>query len=130
MSSETAEQRSDRILRLLTSSYPGRRCYDINGHGTHFVCELELAADHPEYDLALEVIISSNPHKHKRATQQYKVLTGTLELHVDDASILLHEGDAYTVKPEAVHWATSEDEALVEIRSTPGWTPEDHLRVE
>src|SRR2546422_8697874 len=130
MSSETAEQRSDRILRLLTSSYPGRRCYDINGHGTHFVCELEPAADHPEYDLALEVIISSNPHKHKRATQRYKVLTGTLELHVDGASILLHEGDAYTVKPQAVHCATSEDEALVEIRSTPGWTPEDHLRVE
>jgi hypothetical protein len=83
MSSETAAQRSDRILRLLRSSYPGRRCYDIDGHGTHFVCELEPAADHPEYDKALEVIISSNPHKHKRATQQYKVLSGTVELHVE-----------------------------------------------
>jgi mannose-6-phosphate isomerase-like protein (cupin superfamily) len=129
VSNETRTERAERILRLLRSSYPGKRCYDIDGRGMHFVCEVEPAAEHPGYDKAVEVIISSTPHKHKQTTQRYKVLSGTLELHVDDASILLRQGDAYTVRPEAAHWATSDDEAVVEICSKPGWTPEDHLRV-
>jgi hypothetical protein len=40
------------------------------------------------------------------------VLKGTLALHVKDASILLEEGETDTVKPQAAHWATSDDEAV------------------
>jgi mannose-6-phosphate isomerase-like protein (cupin superfamily) len=126
---ETTPERAERILRLLRNSYPGKRCYDIDGRGLHFVCEVDPAAEHPGYDKAVEVIISSNPHKHKRTTQRYTLLSGSLELHLNDASILLRTGDTYIVKPETVHWATSDDEALVEICSRPGWTPEDHLHV-
>jgi mannose-6-phosphate isomerase-like protein (cupin superfamily) len=95
----------------------------------HFVCEVEPVVEHPGYDKAVEVIISSTPHKHERTTQQYRVLSGTLELHIDDASIVLDEADTYTINPETAHWATSEDEAVVEIYSEPGWTPEDHQHV-
>ena len=96
MSNETATQRADRILRLLRSSYPGKHCYDVDGRGMHFVCEVEPVAEHPGYDKAVEVIIRSTPHKHERTTQRYRVLSGTLELHVNDASILLQAGDTYT----------------------------------
>jgi mannose-6-phosphate isomerase-like protein (cupin superfamily) len=95
----------------------------------HFVCELEPVADHSGYDRAVEVIIATAPHKHKRTTQRYTVLRETLELHVNDASILLREGDTYTIELQAAHWATSEDQAVVEICSKPAWTPEDHLHL-
>lgn len=129
MPDETATQRADRILSMLRSSYPGKRCYDVDGRGMHFVCEVEPVADDSGYDRAVEVIISSTPHMHLRTTQRYMVLKGTLELHVNDASILLQESDTYTVNPQAAHWATSEDEAVVEICSKPGWAPEDHLHL-
>jgi quercetin dioxygenase-like cupin family protein len=119
MSDETEAERSDRILRLLRTSYPGKRCYDVDGH--------EPADEESGYDKAVEVIITSAPHRHERTTQRYTVLAGTLELHVNDASILLHEGDTYTIEPKTAHWATSEDEAVVEICSKPGWTVDDHL---
>lgn len=127
MSGETTTERAARILGVLRSAYPGKRCYDIDGRAMHFVCEVEPGADHPGYDKAVEVIISSSPHKHKRTTQRYVVLSGTLELHLNDASIRLRPGDTYTVQPEIVHWGKSNDEAVVEIYSTPGWTAEDHL---
>lgn len=129
MSDETTTDRAARILGVLHSAYPGKRCYDIDGRAMHFVCEVEPVADHPGYDKAVEVIISSSPHKHKRTTQRYTVLSGNLELHFNDASIRLRPGDTYIVQPQVVHWATSDDEAVVEIYSTPGWTPEDHLTV-
>jgi quercetin dioxygenase-like cupin family protein len=130
MCDETPAQRADRILSWLRSSYPGRRCYDVDGRATQFVCEVEPVDGQSGYDTAVEVIISSSPHKHERATQRYQVLKGTLELHLDDDSMLLHEGDTCNVKPGTAHWATSEDEAVVEIRSKPGWNPEDHLPLE
>lgn len=59
MPDETATQRADRILSMLRSSYPGKRRYDVDGRGMHFVCEVEPVADDSGYDRAVEVIISS-----------------------------------------------------------------------
>src|SRR5690349_20640534 len=100
MSDETPALRADRILSRLRSSYPGKRCYDVDGRATHFVCEVEPVDEQSGYDKAVEVIITSSPHKHERTPQRYKVLKGTLELHLNAASILLHKGDTYTVEPE------------------------------
>ena len=96
----------------------------------HFVCELEPTSDHPEYDRAIEVIISSQPHKHLETTQYYTVFSGNLTLHLDDEIITLHPGDKYTVSPNIVHWATSDNECWVEIYSKPGWKKEDHIPVD
>jgi hypothetical protein len=41
MSDKTVTRRADRILGMLRSSYPGKRCYDADGGGMHFVCEVE-----------------------------------------------------------------------------------------
>ncbi len=43
--------------------------------------------------------------------------------------INLRKGDQYVITPGRIHWATSQDEALVELYSVPGWTKEDHIVV-
>lgn len=128
-SHETPPQRSKRILSQLRAKYPGAYAFDLDGRALHFVCEVEPTADHPEYDRAVEVMIKTLPHKHHKMTQYYRILSGALELHVDDKIIKLHEGDTYIIHPEEVHWATSGNECWAELRSEPGWTKEDHIVV-
>lgn len=129
MNKETDKQRSKRILNQLRKKYPGFKSYDLDGRGKHFVCEVEPVDDHPEYDRAVEVIISSKPHKHLKMTQNYTIISGTLELHIADKVIILKAGDKYTVRPNNVHWASSNDECWLEIYSEPGWIEEDHIVV-
>lgn len=129
MKKETTKQRSDRILNQLRTKYPGAKAFDLDGRGKHFVCEVEPTKDHPEYDRAIEVILSSKPHKHLRMTQYHTILSGTLELHIEDKVVMLNSGDKYTIHPGNVHWAVSKDECWVEIYSEPGWTEEDHIPV-
>lgn len=121
--------RSERILEELRAKYPGKKSYDLDGRGMHFVCEVEPVEDHPEYDRAVEVIVSSRPHRHNIMTQEYKILKGNLNLYIDGEKISLGEGDKYTINPPAVHWAESRDECWVEIYSQPGWSREDHIIV-
>jgi len=127
MKKETTKQRSNRILNRLRTKFPKKEAFDLDGRGRHFVCEVEPTKDHPEYDRAVEVIISSKPHKHLKTTQYYTILSGTLELYLGEKNITLHSGDKYTVRPGIVHWAVSNDECWVEIYSKPGWTKEDHI---
>lgn len=129
MENETREQRTARILGLLKEKYPNAKALDLDGSGSHFVSEVEPAEDHPEYDRAIEVIFKSKPHKHLKMTQQYKILSGTLQLHIEKNTITLKPGDTYTVHPGLVHWAESSDECWLEIYSEPGWTPKDHIPV-
>jgi mannose-6-phosphate isomerase-like protein (cupin superfamily) len=126
---ENKVQRSNRILTELRESYPGKSAFDLDGRAMHFVCEVEPTIEHPEYDRAVEVMLLTLPHKHLKMTQYYTVLAGTLELHVNDEVIILEVGDQYDIKPNIIHWAKSENEAWVELISTPGWTKEDHIRV-
>lgn len=127
MNEETSEWRSEKILAELREAYPGKEAYDLNRDGLHFVCEIEPTHEHPEYDIAVEVIISSEPHKHLKTTQVYKVLKGELTLFIEDQVIPLSTGDTYTIEPGNVHWAKGESNSWVEIYSTPGWTAEDHI---
>ena len=127
---ESVEERASRLLNKLKSKYPGKNVLDLDGRGKHFVCELEPTADHPEYDRAIEIIIDSKPHKHLRMTQYYKVLSGSLQLHVNDKIVVLNAGDSYVVNPGDVHWAQSNDECWLEIYSEPGWTQADHIPVQ
>jgi len=129
MKDETFEERSRRILQVLREKYPGKEAFDLDGRGLHFVCEVEPTTDHPEYDRAVEVIIQSRPHKHLKTTQEYTILSGTLELYVEDEVVALKLGDKYTIEPDTIHWAKSSDECWLEIYSTPGWTKEDHIVV-
>lgn len=126
---ETSEQRSERILGELRARYPGANAFDVDGLGKHFACEVEPTSDHAEYDRAVEVIIETQPHRHLKSNQTYTVLSGALELHVDEEVIWLNSGESYTVEPNKVHWSRSDAECWVEEVSRPGWTREDHVPV-
>jgi mannose-6-phosphate isomerase-like protein (cupin superfamily) len=130
MNEEEIKDSSRRILQLLQEKYPGKECYDLDGRGLHFVCEVEPVSEHPEYDTAVEVIIKSKPHKHLKMTQRYRVLTGSMELNVENEVIELKQGDSYVITPGKVHWATSDGKSIVELYSVPGWTKEDHITLD
>lgn len=129
INNETVDQRKERILNMLEEKYPGKDCFDLDGRGMHFVCEVEPTVEHPEYDVAIEVMLLTKPHKHLKMTQCYTILKGTLELHVGDEIINMRAGDKQVIYPGSVHWAKSEDECMAELRSEPGWTKEDHILV-
>ena len=149
---QNSNKNSEIILNKLRKKYPGKAAFDLDGRinidetsragiaflfrqtfgktsSEHFVCEVEPTKDHPEYDRAIEVIITSRPHKHLKTTQFYTILSGSLKLHLDKKVITLHPGDLYTIRPGIIHWATS-DECWMEIHSTPGWTKEDHILID
>ena len=126
---ESTQQRTKRIINILKSKYPGKKSFDLDGRGLHFVCEVEPTQDHPDYDKAIEVIILSKPHKHLKMTQYYTILKGILELHIGDKIVILKTKDKYKVTPNNIHWAKSDGECWVEIHSNPGWTKEDHIVV-
>lgn len=123
------KQPADRIIRQLKTKYPNKATFDLDERGLHFVCEIEPTSLHPDYDRAIEVIISSKPHKHLKMTQYYTIISGTLELHIENEVIHLKTGDKYTIEPNNTHWAKSNNECWVEIYSKPGWTKEDHILV-
>ncbi|CAN5291956.1 hypothetical protein BH10PAT1_BH10PAT1_3340 [soil metagenome] len=130
MKSETRIERSGRILKDLKNKYPGKDCFDVDGGGTHFAAEVEPTKEHPEYDRAVEVVISTKPHKHHKMTQEYTIISGVLELHDGEKIIILNQGDKHTVFPENIHWAKSiNGECWMEVYSKPGWTREDHILV-
>lgn len=120
MIEETPEQRSSRILSELLMKYPGANCLDVDGHATHFACEVEPAFQHPEYDKSAEVIILSRAHKFENSSQTYSVIKGSLELHVGEDEFVLDEGNSFEVNAGATRWAQSTNECLVEITSKPG----------
>lgn len=128
-SEETKDQRSKRILNQLRVKYPGKKAFDLDDQGKHFACEIEPTEEHPEYDRAIEVIISSKPHKHLKTKQHYKIISGSLQLHIEDKVLTLQQGDEYTIEPNKIHWAESDNECWVEIYSEPGWTKKDHIPV-
>jgi len=130
MKDESINDRSKRILNSLREKYPGKKAYDLDGRGLHFVCELEPSSESQGFDRAVEVIIESKPHKHLKTTQQYTILSGDLEFHVGNNVLNLHSGDKYTVAPGDVHWGKSINECWAEIYSQPGWTKEDHINVD
>lgn len=125
---ETNIERSERIIGELKTKYPNKPTYDLDGRGMHFVCEVEPVSEHADYDRAVEVIILSKPHKHLKMVQEYTVISGRLELHVNNEILFLNAGDKYTMNPPDIHWAKSVDgECWVELYSRPGWTKEDHI---
>ncbi len=127
---ETNKERAERIISKLCEKYPSKKVFDLDGRAEHFVCEVEPTSKHPEYDVAIEVIISSKPHMHLKTTQFYKIISGNLTVFIDNSTLKLAPGETCIIKPGTVHSAISDDECWVEIRSEPGWREDDHILVD
>lgn len=120
----------EKVIQELLEQYPGKQVTknDIEDP-TEMLCQIKATSDHPKYSLTIAVIDKSIPHYHKHATEEYSVIKGNLQLHIDHHTIPLHEGDTFIVQPNKVHWAEG-DETWVSIFSEPGWTESDHVIVQ
>lgn len=119
------------VLEQLNEKYPGKQIiqkHDTEGEVRELLCEVDPSSEHPAYSLAVAIIDRSTPHKHLFTTEVYKILKGKLTLFLDGEQILLGQGDEFTIKPGVVHFAVG-DETWVEVRSNPGWNPDDHIAV-
>ena len=116
---------SEKVTKILKGLYPGKNIVALpENNPTEIICEVEPTADHPEYSVAMAVIVESKPHFND-VTETYEVESGSLELAVNGSIIELKEGKSYTIPPGVVHSAKS-NEAWVKVESRPGWTPQSH----
>lgn len=118
-----------KVIAELQEKYPGKPILKNNEeHPTEIVCEIEPTSEHPDYSTAVAVIDESIPHYHKKTTEEYKILKGTLVLFLDDKQIALYENDAYIITPGIKHYAKGQ-ETWITTTARPGWTKEDHIFV-
>jgi len=117
----------DKVIHELKVKYPGKNVFpnSIDKSG-EVVCEIEPTSEHPEYSKAIAVIDKSLSHFHFQATETYKILKGSLTLHVNHEQHVLNEGDTFVIEPKKIHWAEGK-EVWVECYSEPGWNPDDHI---
>lgn len=118
---------TDAIIETLGRRYPGKTVIKNSEEATtEILCEIEPAADHPAYSVAISVIDRTIPHSHKITTETYEVLTGTLTVYVDGVPHTMKEKQTLTILPGQVHWARG-SETWIKVTSTPGWTVRDYI---
>lgn len=121
---------TQKIVKELYTKYPGKEIVlDPSENPTEIICELEPTSDHPERSTALAIVGKSKPHYHKKSTEIYEAVKGTLTVYKGGKKFMLNEGEKITIEPNIVHYVEG-DEAWFLTYSTPGWTFEDHIVVD
>ncbi len=116
-----------KIIKELKDKYPGKFILlNTPENVREIVCEIEPTSAHRDYSTAVAVIDRSKPHYHQHITEDYKVLKGTLVLHIGKKVFTLHAGESTVIKPGNIHFAEG-DETWIITTAHPGWTKEDHL---
>ena len=122
----------DEVMNYFKVNYPDLvviKTPEINP--TEIIAEIDPTADHPNYSMAVAAIRSSAPHYHKNTEEEYEVLSGTLLVRVGDVVKTIYEHEKLKIPARQVHSATSvEGFALVAVKASPGWRPEDHFLVD
>lgn len=116
----------DKVIEELKRKYPNKNIIQNSGE---IICEIEPASNHPKWSKAIAVIDQSIPHFHIKAIEEYTVLKGDLILTVEGEDHYIPEGQSYIIY-QMQHHSAKGNEAWVEVQSTPGWTPNDHIIVE
>lgn len=118
-----------KVIREFQQQFPSKRIIKNNDvNPTEIICEIDPTEEHNHYDVAIAIIDKSIKHYHKKTTEIYKVIKGTLRVYIDDQLYLLKENEEIMIKPGRIHWAQG-NETWVETTSYPGWTKEDHILV-
>jgi mannose-6-phosphate isomerase-like protein (cupin superfamily) len=93
--------------------------------------ELISSKDFSEMNIVrVEINDSTKRHYHKKLTEFYFVLTGSVDVDIDGEVRHLEEGDIIMISPNTEHeaWKTSEKAELLVI-ACPPWVEEDELQV-
>lgn len=124
-----------KIIRKLKKQYPGRVIIENKnekGVTTEIICELDSTKDR---SCAIAVIDSSTIHYHRKITETYKVLEGTLKVFKYDESKKeyfehkVKECESIVINPGEIH-SNLGDETWVEVISEPQWTIDDYINLE
>ena len=117
------------IVEELSQKYPGKKIIlNTQEFTTEIICEIDPTVDHPDRSMAVAVVDKIRPHYHKKLTEVYTIIKGTLTHYLSDKKTILKENDSITILPVNIHWAEGE-ETWFYVSSTPGWIPEDHILV-
>ena len=110
----------ERIRAELLREYPGSQV-KVTDDRAEMIAEISPGR-------AVAVIERSLPHFHRRMTEIYKVLRGTLYVACGGSGHVLGVGDALTIEPGQIHHARGAGApAWIEVLSQPAWTADDHL---
>lgn len=84
------------------------------------------------FSVAIVDLQETRAHYHQNMAENYTVLSGTIELRINNDRMILQAGDSYLVPAGAIHAAKSchETPARVLVSGVPGWTFQDHIFVE
>ncbi|MBI2641674.1 cupin domain-containing protein [Candidatus Roizmanbacteria bacterium] len=119
-----------KIIKELKKKYPGKKIIlNPPENPTEIICEIDPTSKHPEKSVALAIIGKSRPHYHKKSTEIYEAVRGTLTVYKNSRKHILQEGQKITIEPNVVHYAKG-NESWFLTHSTPGWTFEDHIIVD
>ncbi len=115
------------VIALLKHDYPGKTIVCLPERDpAEIICEVDPSSEHPQFSSSIAAIKSSKPHYHNLAEETYVVLRGRLDMFIDGKHLVLNEGERVVVPPKSIHFAKG-DFTLVQVDSSPGWTPSDHI---
>ncbi|MBT6401432.1 cupin domain-containing protein [candidate division WWE3 bacterium] len=101
---------------------------EINSNTCGRLVEL---CNNPGVPISITKAINLKPtteHAHKKSTEIYWLLSGTLEMVVEKENIKLNEGDIIVMSPGEFHKVTkASEENVVVVLSTPPWSPTDEF---
>ena len=117
----------DKVVAELERRHPGKTIIlNTPENPEEIVCETEPGE---EKSAAVGVIDRTRLHYHKELTEIYEVTKGELMMHLDGVKHVIREGEKIEMKPGVRHYAIG-DETWINVYSTPGWKPEDHILVQ
>jgi mannose-6-phosphate isomerase-like protein (cupin superfamily) len=75
---------------------------------------------------------STKKHYHKKLTEVYFVLKGSIDVEIDGKTEQLEKGHIIMIFPNTNHkaWKTSEEDAEILVVCCPPWAEEDEILVE
>lgn len=115
---------SEKVIKELKENYPDKNIICLPEESPkEIICESDR-----KNGIAIAVIDKSEPHYHKNLTETYKILSGELNLIINEENFLLKPGKTKTIAPNQTHYAIG-NETWVEIKANPPWTPEDHILI-
>lgn len=116
----------DKVVEELEEKYPGKKIIlNTPENSEEIICETEPGV---EKSVAVGIIDKTRLHYHKVLTEVYEVTKGKLVMYLDGVKHEVEEGERIEMKPGVKHYAFG-DETWINVYSTPGWKPEDHILV-